>query len=129
MKFSIDKFHQLNKNYKSGVAFFIYCVKFHHSENKNYYSVLSNKQNINKDFDPNKKEQPNRVFHPKTLQLGLLDEKVTRMSGSVVRCTVLTKSNKICTIADSCIQPHEHLIEHSAVCFPELGDLSNSQLW
>lgn len=71
---------------------------------------------------------PTTVFHPKTEELGLLNEVVTAISGAVVRASVITQSNKVATIADASIQPHEHLIEHSATHFPELGDLSQAQI-
>ena len=71
---------------------------------------------------------PSKIFHPKTEELGLADEMVTKMSGSVVRCSVITASNRIATIADASIAPHEPLVEHVATVFPELGDLSTAEI-
>ncbi|CAG5105861.1 Oidioi.mRNA.OKI2018_I69.chr1.g2520.t1.cds [Oikopleura dioica] len=69
------------------------------------------------------------IFHPKTKELGLLNEEVTQLAGSVCRASIITKSNKIAILADAIINPFENLIDTPAAVHSELGDLSNALLY
>lgn len=54
------------------------------------------------------------VYHPKTVSLGLLNEKINQISGACIRASVLTESMKIATWIDESIVPVASKLEHPA---------------
>ncbi|CAG0886409.1 unnamed protein product [Darwinula stevensoni] len=64
-------------------------------------------------------ENPN-VRHPKALFMGLVNEKVTMIGASMIRCTVVTESGKVATWVDDTIASvASHRLEHPAQMYPE----------
>jgi len=59
------------------------------------------------------------VYHPKTVSLGLLNEKVSQISGTCARATALTESMKLATWVDETIALVASKLEHAATLFPE----------
>ncbi|RWS09512.1 E3 ubiquitin-protein ligase UBR5-like isoform X2 [Dinothrombium tinctorium] len=59
------------------------------------------------------------LYHPKTLSLGLLNEKVSMIAGTCVRASAVTESTKIATWIDESISPICAKLEHSAQTFME----------
>ncbi|XP_066902270.1 E3 ubiquitin-protein ligase hyd isoform X4 [Halyomorpha halys] len=69
------------------------------------------------DTEPFKAE--NGVHHPKTIPLGLLNERVTLISACSIRCTVATESGKVATWLDEQISHAAGKLEHPATTFTE----------
>lgn len=62
------------------------------------------------------------VHHPKTIPMGLLNEKVVHLSGSGIRCSVSTESNKVATWLDELIwHSAASKLEHPAQSFTEFA--------
>lgn len=61
------------------------------------------------------------VNHPKTIPLGLLNEKVVMLSASGVRCSLLTESGKVATFLDETLNYSviSSKLEHPAQLFSE----------
>lgn len=59
------------------------------------------------------------VHHPKTISLGLLNEKVLHISGSAIRCSVATESGRVATWMDETLQHAAGRLEHPAQSFTE----------
>lgn len=55
------------------------------------------------------------------MQLGLVYEKVTMVSGSIIRASAVTETNKVCTWVDEALAPVAAKLEHPLQTFPELG--------
>ncbi|UXI21599.1 alkaline phosphatase tissue-nonspecific isozyme [Sarcoptes scabiei] len=62
-------------------------------------------------------------YHPRTVSLGLLSEKVVHLAASVIRATVVTDTDKVATWIDESIQMVAWKLEHSAT-----NTLFNDQL-
>lgn len=61
------------------------------------------------------------VHHPKTIPIGLLNEKVVMLSASGVRCSLLTESGKVATFLDETLyhSATTSKLEHPAQLFSE----------
>lgn len=59
------------------------------------------------------------MHHPKTIPLGLLNERVTLISACSIRCTVATESGKVATWLDEQISHAAGKLEHPATTFTE----------
>lgn len=62
------------------------------------------------------------IYHPKTLSLCLMNEKISKLSASCIRATVLTESDKLATWMDKCLFPVAIKLEHAAQSFGELAN-------
>uniref|UniRef100_A0A8D8R3Z7 E3 ubiquitin-protein ligase hyd n=1 Tax=Cacopsylla melanoneura TaxID=428564 RepID=A0A8D8R3Z7_9HEMI len=63
-----------------------------------------------------------QVHHPKTIPMGLLHERVVHLSGSGVRCSVSTESNKVATWLDELIwHASAAKLEHPACSYTEFS--------
>lgn len=65
------------------------------------------------------------VYHPKTIPLGLLNEKVIAISASCIRVSVLTESQKVATWLDETVSSAASKLEHPA---QSLVDLSSERI-
>ena len=59
------------------------------------------------------------VHHPKTIPLGLLNEKIVHVSASAIRCSVSTESGRVATWMDETLQHAAGRLEHPAQSFTE----------
>ncbi|XP_015788176.1 E3 ubiquitin-protein ligase UBR5 [Tetranychus urticae] len=57
------------------------------------------------------------VYHPKTVSLGLLNEKISQISGACIRASALTDTMKLATWIDESIVPVASKLEHPATNF------------
>ncbi|KAI5715389.1 hypothetical protein M8J77_015250 [Diaphorina citri] len=70
------------------------------------------------------------VHHPKTIPMGLLYERVIHLSGSGVRCSVSTESNKVATWLDELIwHSSASKLEHPASSYTEFSLDKIAQLY
>ncbi|RWS30595.1 E3 ubiquitin-protein ligase hyd-like isoform X4 [Leptotrombidium deliense] len=60
------------------------------------------------------------LYHPKTLHLGLLNEKISQIAGQCIRASVLTENMKIATWIDESLSSVCSKLEHTAQSFMEL---------
>lgn len=61
------------------------------------------------------------IYHPKTINLGLMHEKVTHVSAACVRATVVTETQKVASWVDDSISPSAAKLEHPAQSIPDLS--------
>lgn len=61
------------------------------------------------------------IRHPKAVQLGLLFEKITMISATTIRASVVTESNKVCTWVDDLLTPVASKLEHPCQTFSEFN--------
>ncbi|CAA9999619.1 unnamed protein product [Nesidiocoris tenuis] len=59
------------------------------------------------------------VYHPKTISLGLTNERVVLISACSIRCTVATESGKVATWMDEQLAHAASKLEHPAATFTE----------
>lgn len=74
------------------------------------------------DSEPYRHHDNPNIFHPKTLLLNLVYEKVVHISATAIRCSVATEQQRIATWMDEQLgQAAAGKLEHSATAFAELG--------
>lgn len=71
------------------------------------------------DREPYKNNEHPNIHHPKTLTLGLANEKIVQISASIIRCSVVTESAKIATWMDETLGYAGNKLEHPSTCYPE----------
>lgn len=71
------------------------------------------------DREPYKNNEHPNIHHPKTLTLGLANEKIVHLSASIIRCSVVTESAKIATWMDEMLGFAGNKLEHPSTCYPE----------
>lgn len=59
------------------------------------------------------------IHHPKTISLGLINEKIVKLATSNVRATAATESGKVCTWVDEALFLVANKLEHAAQVFTE----------
>lgn len=60
------------------------------------------------------------VFHPKTISLNLLHERISLLDGRCARASVVTESGKVATFVDESLNPVAFRLEQQATLFSEL---------
>lgn len=74
------------------------------------------------DSEPYRHHDNPNIFHPKTLLLNLVYEKVVHISATAIRCSVSTEQQRIATWMDEQLgQAAAGKLEHAATAFAELG--------
>lgn len=73
------------------------------------------------EMDAYRSAENTNVFHPKTIPLNLVSEKVIHISATSIRCTVATESNRIATWMDELLGHAGLKLEHSAITLPDLS--------
>lgn len=74
------------------------------------------------DSEPYRHHDNPNIFHPKTLLLNLVYEKVVHISATAIRCSVATEQQRIATWMDEQLgQAAAGKLEHAATLFAELG--------
>ncbi|KAK6633415.1 hypothetical protein RUM44_004018 [Polyplax serrata] len=73
--------------------------------------------------DPEPYRHPDNLYirHPKTVQLGLLYEKIVMVSATTIRASAVTESNKVCTWVDDMLTPVAAKLEHPCQTFSEFS--------
>ncbi|XP_026278748.1 E3 ubiquitin-protein ligase UBR5 [Frankliniella occidentalis] len=71
------------------------------------------------DVEPYRHPENPSVHHPKTIPLGLLNEKILHISASAIRCSVATESGRVATWMDETLQHAAGRLEHPAQSFTE----------
>ncbi|KAL9698315.1 hypothetical protein quinque_001756 [Culex quinquefasciatus] len=69
----------------------------------------------------NIRNESTNIFHPKTVPLNLLYEKVTHISATSIRCSVSTESGRIATWMDELLGYAGSKLEHVATSYPEFA--------
>ncbi|XP_053696945.1 E3 ubiquitin-protein ligase hyd isoform X2 [Sabethes cyaneus] len=73
------------------------------------------------DVEPYRSSESINIFHPKTVPLNLLYEKVTHISATSIRCSVSTESGRIATWMDELLGYAGNKLEHAATSYPEFA--------
>ncbi|XP_062562216.1 E3 ubiquitin-protein ligase hyd isoform X8 [Armigeres subalbatus] len=73
------------------------------------------------DVEPYRSSESVNIFHPKTVPLNLLYEKVTHISATSIRCSVSTESGRIATWMDELLGYAGNKLEHVATSYPEFA--------
>lgn len=74
------------------------------------------------DSEPYRHHDNPNIFHPKTLLLNLVYEKVVHISATAIRCSVATEQQRIATWMDEQLgQAAAGKLEHAATAFTELS--------
>ncbi|XP_038119605.1 E3 ubiquitin-protein ligase hyd isoform X3 [Culex quinquefasciatus] len=73
------------------------------------------------DVEPYRSSESTNIFHPKTVPLNLLYEKVTHISATSIRCSVSTESGRIATWMDELLGYAGSKLEHVATSYPEFA--------
>lgn len=73
------------------------------------------------DTEPYRHHENPNIFHPKTLILNLVYEKITHISATAIRCSVATEANRIATWMDEQLGQAGAKLEHAATNFTELA--------
>ncbi|CAG0918967.1 unnamed protein product [Notodromas monacha] len=77
---------------------------------------------------PYRCSEDRKVRHPKARSLNLVGEKVTMISASLVRCSVVTETSKIATWLDESIASYGGKLEHVAQVYPEFQKESVTEI-
>lgn len=73
------------------------------------------------DVEPYRSSESTNIFHPKTVPLNLLCEKVIHISATSIRCSVSTESGRIATWMDELLGYAGSKLEHVATSYPEFA--------
>ncbi|EAT42542.1 AAEL005930-PA [Aedes aegypti] len=73
------------------------------------------------DVEPYRSTESINIFHPKTVPLNLLYEKVIHISATSIRCSVSTESGRIATWMDELLGYAGSKLEHVATSYPEFA--------
>nr|XP_029736104.1 E3 ubiquitin-protein ligase hyd isoform X6 [Aedes albopictus] len=73
------------------------------------------------DVEPYRSSESVNIFHPKTVPLSLLYEKVIHISATSIRCSVSTESGRIATWMDELLGYAGNKLEHVATSYPEFA--------
>ncbi|XP_055611780.1 E3 ubiquitin-protein ligase hyd-like isoform X2 [Uranotaenia lowii] len=73
------------------------------------------------DVEPYRSCESANIFHPKTVPLNLMYEKVTHISATSIRCSVSTESGRIATWMDELLGYAGGKLEHAATNYPEFA--------
>uniref|UniRef100_A0A1Q3FUI0 HECT-type E3 ubiquitin transferase n=1 Tax=Culex tarsalis TaxID=7177 RepID=A0A1Q3FUI0_CULTA len=73
------------------------------------------------DVEPYRSSESTNIFHPKTVPLNLLYEKVMHISATSIRCSVSTESGRIATWMDELLGYAGSKLEHVATSYPEFA--------
>ncbi|XP_065322106.1 E3 ubiquitin-protein ligase UBR5-like isoform X2 [Gordionus sp. m RMFG-2023] len=65
-------------------------------------------------------EDKTQIFHPRTVELGLLNQNIIMISSSKIRVSIIIETDKIATWFDPTIASVAKKFEHPATFFPEL---------
>lgn len=71
------------------------------------------------DTDPYRHTENLNIHHPKTIPLGLTNEKVVHISACTARCSVSTESGKVATWLDELLAPAASKLEQAAQAYSE----------
>lgn len=73
------------------------------------------------DTEPYRHHENPNIYHPKTLILNLVYEKIVHISATAIRCSVATEQNRIATWMDEQLGQAGSKLEHAATNFAELA--------
>lgn len=71
------------------------------------------------DREPYRNNELPNIHHPKTQPLGLAFDKISHISATTIRCSVVTESGKIATWMDEQLGHAGNKLEHAATSYPE----------